>query len=341
MIDARESEKNLAGLLAAVRDTDSLLILTHNNPDPDAIASAVALNFLLANKLGVESHIAYEGIIGRAENKALVRCLGHSLRQRASLKLDKTLPTAFVDTQPGAGNNAPPAGSVLAIVIDHHPQKEATSLAKFAHIQVEVGATSTILTEYLQAAGLEPTPLLATALFYGVKTDTRGLGRTNASPADVSAYAYLQSRLDVEILAEIEQAQVPADYFQGFDAALRAAHAYDGIVVAYVGHMKYPDLAAEAADFLLRLEGAQWVICTGAYKETMNLSVRTRKWQGGAGQLAQAIVGRDGVAGGHGVMAGGQIPLKGRDPAQLTQQLGQRALQHLRVSPDVVGRPLI
>jgi nanoRNase/pAp phosphatase (c-di-AMP/oligoRNAs hydrolase) len=68
MIDARESEKNLAGLLAAVRDTDSLLILTHNNPDPDAIASAVALNFLLANKLGVESHIAYEGIIGRAEN---------------------------------------------------------------------------------------------------------------------------------------------------------------------------------------------------------------------------------------------------------------------------------
>ena len=197
------------------------------------------------------------------------------------------------------------------------------------------------MTEYLQAAGLEPALLLATALFYGIKTDTRGLGRPNTSSAYVAAYAYLQSRLDVEILAEIEYAQVPADYFKGFDAALRAAHAYDGVVIAYVGRMKYPDMAAETADFLLRLERAQWVICTGVYQETMTLSVRTRKWYGESGQLAQATIGDDGVAGGHGVMAGGQVLLRGRDPVQVAQQLGQRTLEHLGVSPEVRGRPLI
>ena len=78
----------------------------------------------------------------------------------------------------GAGNNAPPAGSTTAIVIDHHPWRAATGMAGYVDIRVDVGATSTILTEYLQTAALNPTPLLATALFYGIKTDTRGLGGT-------------------------------------------------------------------------------------------------------------------------------------------------------------------
>jgi nanoRNase/pAp phosphatase (c-di-AMP/oligoRNAs hydrolase) len=334
MTNARKSQERLEELFKAMDSVDSLLIFTHNSPDPDAIASAVALRFLLAEELGVESHITYEGIIGRAENKTLARCLGHPMRHLSDVDRDETMPIGLVDTQPGAGNNALSADSVVALVIDHHPWREATGMAGFIDVRVDVGATSTILTEYLQAADLEPPPLLATALFYGIKTDTRGLGRTNTSAIDVEAYFYLQSRLDIEILAEIEHAQVSADYFRGFDAALRAAHTYDGVVLAYIGKMEYPDLTAETADFLLRLEGAQLVIC-------MNLSVRTRSWQGEAGQLAQAIVGSDGIAGGHGAMAGGQVLLRGRDPAQVAQQLGQRALQFLKVAPEVVGGPLV
>jgi nanoRNase/pAp phosphatase (c-di-AMP/oligoRNAs hydrolase) len=341
MIKVSESQKRLEELFEALKGVDNLLILTHNNPDPDAIASAVALKFLLANKLGFESHISYGGIIGRAENKALIRCLGHPLRHLTNLSLDETIPIAFVDTQPGAGNNALPAGAAVAIVIDHHPWQEATSMAGFVDVRHKVGATSTILTEYLQAAGLEPTPLLATALFYGIKTDTRGLGRSNVCPADVAAYLYLQPRLEVEVFAEIEYAQVPVDYFRSFDTALRAVRTYNGVVIAHIGQTKYPDIAAETADFLLPLEGSRWVICTGVYEGVLILSVRTPRWQGEAGQLAQAIVGRDGVAGGHGVMAGGQVPLRGRDPAQVVQQLGQRALQYLKVTPEVAGRPLI
>ena len=171
-----EPQKRLDGMLETVSGLESILILVHNNPDPDAIASAVALKFLLAEQLGIESHIAHGGIIGRAENKALVRCLGFPLRQLSDLNLDKPLPVAYVDTQPDTGHHAAPAASVVTIVIDHHPLREATGAAKYVDVREDVGAVSTILTEYLQAAGLEPTPLLATALFYGIKTDTRGSG---------------------------------------------------------------------------------------------------------------------------------------------------------------------
>jgi nanoRNase/pAp phosphatase (c-di-AMP/oligoRNAs hydrolase) len=204
-----------------------------------------------------------------------------------------------------------------------------------------VGATSTILTEYLQAAGIEPPPKLATALFYGIKADTLGLSR-GACPADAAAYFYLQPRIDVRALVEIEHAQVPAGYFRSFDAALRAVRVHDGIVTAYLGPMDYPDLAAEMADILSRLQQSVWVICMGVHDDVLFMAVRTRSLEGGAGHLVQAIVGSDGSAGGHGPSAGGQLPLRGRDPEQVAQQLSERALRVLRAAPESLpGEPLI
>jgi nanoRNase/pAp phosphatase (c-di-AMP/oligoRNAs hydrolase) len=333
-------QERLERLFEAVRGATSVLILPHNDPDPDAIASALALRHLLAERLGVEGHIVYKGIIGRAENKALVRYLGHPLRRLASADLRQSAPIALVDTQPGAGNNALPPKYTAAIVIDHHPWRDATAATGFADVRPDLGATSTILTKYLQAAEIEPTPPLATALFYGIKTDTMGLSRA-ASPADTAAYFYLQPRIDVKALVEIEHAQVPAGYFKSFNATLGAARVYDGIIIAHMGLMDYPDLAAEMTDLLSRLEKSQWVICMGVYKDTLILSVRTRSQEEGAEQLVRAMVGGDGTAGGHGTMAGGQVPLKGRAPEQVAQQLSQRALQALRVAPEVTGKPLI
>jgi nanoRNase/pAp phosphatase (c-di-AMP/oligoRNAs hydrolase) len=212
--------------------------------------------------------------------------------------------------------------------------------AGIADIRSDLGATSTILTEYLQAAGIEPTPPLATALFYGIKTDTMGLSRA-ASLADVAAYFYLQPRIDVEALVEIERAQVPAEYFQKLNTTLHAARVYDDIVISYVGSMGHPDLAAEMADILLRLKGTRWVICIGIYEDNLSLAVRTRSRWGGAERLVQAIVGDRGTAGGHGTMAGGRVPLQGEDPEQMALQLGQRALQYLKITPEMAGKPLI
>jgi nanoRNase/pAp phosphatase (c-di-AMP/oligoRNAs hydrolase) len=327
-------------LFKAVGGLSRMLILPHNDPDPDAIASAIALRHLLAERSNVEARIAYQGIIGRAENKALVRYLGHPLRRLKNSDLQRADAVALIDTQPGAGNNPLPPGHSPTIVFDHHPWREETAAAACADVRPDIGATSTILTEYLKAAGIEPTPPLATALFYGIKTDTMGLGR-GAGPTDAAAYFYLQPRIDVNALVEIERAQVPVEYFRSFDIALRAARVYDDVIIAYIGQMDYPDLVAEMADLLLRLEGVRWAICMGAYQGKLVLSVRTRGRRGGAGRLAQNMVESRGTAGGHGVMAGGHLPLAGEDPAQMAMQLGQRALQLLKIPAGTSGKALI
>jgi nanoRNase/pAp phosphatase (c-di-AMP/oligoRNAs hydrolase) len=334
------SQNHLALLIEAVGSAESVLILPHNNPDPDAIASAVALCYLLEEKLSVKGHIAYRGIIGRAENRALVRYLDHPLQPMAGVDWSELVPVALVDTQPGAGNITLLAQSGVVIVIDHHDRREPVTIVSFADIRPDLGATSTILVEYLQAAGLEPAPPLATALFYGIKANTMGLGR-NASPADTAAYFYLQSRIDVKALAKIESAQVPANYFKSFDIALRSARIYGDVVISYLGSMDYPDLTAEMADLLLRLERSQWIICMGLYEDVLILSVRTRNRRGGAGKLIQAVVEDSGTCGGHGTIAGGQVPLHGQDPEQLANHLGQEVLQYFNFSAEEGGQPLI
>jgi nanoRNase/pAp phosphatase (c-di-AMP/oligoRNAs hydrolase) len=332
-------EDRLAQLLQAVKGAGKILILPHNDPDPDAIASAVALQHLLAETAGVESHLAYKGIIGRAENQALVRYLNYPIRRLSSRDLSQGRSIALVDTQPGTGNNALPADAVPTIVLDHHPWREATAAAVFADVRTGAGSTSTLLVEYLRAAGIEPAPPLATALFYGIQTDTLGLVR-GGSPVDVAAYFYLQPRIDVDALIEIERAKVPAEYFERLDAALHAARVYNSLIVSYIGPMRRPDLAAEMADLLLRLQGMRWALCMGVYKGAMILAVRSQSRRIGAGQLVLAIVGDEGTAGGHGTMAGGQVPLRGTDPEQMVQKYVRRVLQYLDVPADLEAQLL-
>ena len=333
-------QDRLARFLQAVEGTGEILILPHNDPDPDAIASAVALRHLLAEKAGVEGHIAYRGIIGRAENRALVRFLAYPLQRLTRSEWHQGRPVALVDTQPGAGNNALPGHLAPVLVLDHHPWREETARASFADVRPGAGSTSTLLVEYLQAAGIGPAPPLATALFYGIKTDTLGLVR-GVSEADVAAYFYLQPRIDVDALIEIERAQVPAECFTRLDAALHSARVYENLVVSYVGPMQRPDLAAEMADLLLRLQGMRWAICMGTYRGELNLAVRSQSRRVGAGQLVRAIVGDEGTAGGHGTMAAGHVRLGDRNPESLAGLLGQRALQHLGISGSAPGKPLV
>lgn len=329
----------LEALFEAVEAAESVLILPHNDPDPDAIASAVALRDLLAQAVGVESKIVYKGIIGRAENRALVRYLGHPLRHLHEQDLAQATHIALVDTQPGAGNNVWQPDCPIAIVIDHHPWRGTTSQAAYFDVR-SVGSASTLLIEYFQEAEIELTNPLLTALFYGIKTDTRGLSR-GTSPADIAAYFHLQSGIDVEALAEIERAQVPMAYFKSFATALEATELYEEVALSYIGPMDYPDLAAEMADLLSRLEAVGWVICLGTYHDTLFLAVRTPGQKSGAGQFVQAIVGEEGTAGGHGAMAGGQIPLNGRSPAQIVNQLRRRTLDYLQLEPGTKFYPLV
>jgi len=181
---------------------------------------------------------------------------------------------------------------------------------------------------------------LATGLFYGIKTDTHGLAR-HTSKADVRAYFYLQQRVDVEALAKIERAQVPVSYFRSLDEALHSARIYDGLVIAFLSQMDYPDQTAEIADLLLRLQNSRWIVCCGVYDKTFILSVRSRSRRVNAQLVVQALVAGDGSAGGHGALAGGQIPLNDQDAELLFEVILKRAQRLLGIPKSHPGRSII
>lgn len=334
------AKEQLDALLETTSDAERILILTHNDPDPDAIGSAVALRHLLVNLQNVPVEIAYQGIIGRAENKMLVRYLNYPLHLLSRDELKSPVSIALVDTQPGAGNSPVRQNREVTVVIDHHPWHTDTHAARFSEVRAGIGATSTILTEYLQAASIEIPTQIATALFYGIKTDTLGLSRSGAAD-DVRAYSFLVQRIDSQALFEIEQAQVPADYFKGLVETLQATRVYEDVLFAYIGRMEYPDLAAEIADWLLRLEGVRWVVCVGAYQQNLNVAVRSRHRRGGAGKLALSVIGDQGTAGGHGITAGGQVRLDGRDPEEVARQVNRAVLSYFGIPPDEDGRSIL
>ena len=336
------SIKQLEELNTILTDQTSFLILPHNDPDPDAIAAAVGLRYLLKEKFHIESTIAYRGHIGRAENKALVQYLDKPLHLIQPSDWLSATKIALIDTQPGAGNNSLPANRTADIVIDHHILQTNTHNARFVDVRPELGATSTILTDYLDEARIDPPSHLATALFFGIKTDTLGLSR-NASPADVKAYFYLQSLIDVNSLAQIEQAQVPLAYFQSIDNAIHAGRVYDNdTVIAFLGKIPYPDLCAEIADFFMRLRGIQWVHCMGVFRDELILSFRSRNKRISAGKLVIDIIGDKGTAGRHGMMAAGHIKLrKGDDPKQLADDLEKTMLFTLKGTREVAYKKMI
>jgi nanoRNase/pAp phosphatase (c-di-AMP/oligoRNAs hydrolase) len=183
----------------------------------------------------------------------------------------------------------------------------------------------TLVNGYLELAGLEPDADLATAMFYALKTDTRGLSRGAASP-DIEVYFKLLSLLDHNKLIHIEQAGLPKVYFRAFSQGLQAARVYTQSVVADLGEMHRPDLPAELADLLIRLDEAQAVLCLGVYDQTLNLSIRTKPLGEEAGILVQQVIVPPGTAGGHGTMAGGQVPLSGQDVKALVDEITRRFL---------------
>lgn len=323
------SGEAVEALFEAVRGADNCLIVTHDDPDPDAIASAVALAYLLGQRLGLKATLAHGGIIGRAENKAMVRLLAIEIRPLYQVDPRRFDVIALVDAQPGAGNVGLPQEITPTVLIDHHSdvQSEVEGVS-FVDIRTGCGATSTILTGYLKAVGLPPDQGTATALFYGIKSDTMGLAR-HAGDADVEAYLYLLPLADTNILAQIEQAQVPLAYFRAFERALERTFIYHDVVICSLGPMDWPDLAAEMADFLLRWEGARWIICTGLFDDEIVISVRTNDLEGNAGRVVQEVVRGLGAGGGHGLLAGGRIPLDDKSPRDVVRELRRRFLARL------------
>ena len=281
--------------------------------------------------------------MGRAENQAMIRELRLPLVPVSRVIFDDHDLLCLVDTQPEAGNHSLPVRYLPDIILDHHPLRPQSLRARYADVGGDCGATSTLLARYLRAAGIDPDAQVATALFYGIKSDTRDLGR-ETHPADAEAYLQLFPFVDKLELGRIEHPELPPAYFELLHGAIERARRYGELLVADLGALYSPDLTAEIAERFLFIEGVRWSLALGTFHGDVFASLRTNDPDAHAGQLIREIC-RDlgGSSGGHTSMAGARIPLPkapaGRDRAR--RRILQLFLAALGAPPGRRGRRLL
>ena len=325
-----------------VRGRGKILIVTHDNPDPDSIAAAVALRHLLVIKTGLNAVLTYGGVIGRSENRNMVEHLDIPLIPISELDLKQFQVVCMVDTQPNTGNNSWPADLPVHLVIDHHRPKSDLSAVCWVDIREDYGASATILYEYLTAQSVAINTRLATCLFYAIKSETQDLGR-EWSKADREAYLKLLPLANNRILFKIVHPQVSTSYFSSFRKAIDSARIYGSALVFNLHEIENPDLVAELADFLLRHKGVNYVLGMGWFAGSQILSMRSLDPDAKLGLVIQDMVAGFGTAGGHGMIAGGQIrtvDLEEKAQEKLEDTLTRRMLKALGME-NHSGKPLL
>ncbi|NHX36384.1 MULTISPECIES: DHH family phosphoesterase [Halolamina] len=295
------------GLRRALLDAaEPIAVVTHDNPDPDAIASAVAL-CRLADRIGVEAEACYHGEISHQENRALVNLLDLPLVRLDPGDIGEYGGIALVDhSRPGV-NDSLPEDTEVDIVVDHHPPRGPVDGA-FVDLRSGVGATSTLLTEYLDRFDVSLDTETATALLYGIRIDTKEFTR-EASKADFAAAASLIPDVDAETLSRIESPSISLETVSVLASAIENRTVRDHALSTCVGEIRDRDALAQAAERLLDMEGVRITLVYGFKDETIYVSGRSRGSDLDLGETLRDAFGAIGDAGGHADMAGAQIPL--------------------------------
>ena len=286
----------------------SALIITHDYPDPDCLASAFGISQLLSYWGIKSSVISFGGFVGRAENRAMIRVLNIPTVPFVLTEIKDYDKIILVDCFPNKGNVPLPPNTTIHAVIDHHPNQPPENAPYFHDIRKEFGATSTIITKYLIEAKCPITPKLATALFYGIKTDTGDMRRENVQE-DVECYKLLFDIMDHRLLSRIENPDRDEEFFRILHRAVESTTTAETFGYTYLGNVSTPDYVAEMADLFHSLERLEWMVCSGVFKNHIFFSIRS-KTHDTAGVIAEQMATRlGGSGGGHARVAAGRIPV--------------------------------
>jgi nanoRNase/pAp phosphatase (c-di-AMP/oligoRNAs hydrolase) len=286
---------------------EKIAILLQPDPDPDGIACGFALRALLGRKSPTAPLVSF-GEAKRPENVAMIQALRLEVRTIDLDQLEEFDAIALVDVQPNVfGDPIPARLQNVDLVIDHHPERSGWD-ATIRDVRTSYGATSTILTEYLTAAGLEIRPRLATGLLYGIKSDTQLLGR-DTEPQDIEAFSTVHAFHSPALLRRIERPALPLGGLRALGRALATTRVEEGIHLLALGRVR-EDVIPQVADLGLQAEDAEWSIAAGIVGSDLVFSVRNVGYVRAAGEVVRAVVEGLGIGGGHRSMAKGIIPLK-------------------------------
>jgi nanoRNase/pAp phosphatase (c-di-AMP/oligoRNAs hydrolase) len=334
----RRSDRFLIGL----QPFERVVFVSHVQPDPDSLGSMLGLAHLVESRLAKPTVITRDGLISRAENRALVDVLHLDLVPIESMEWAPHDGVVMVDSQPRTGRHSFPGSVPLYAVLDHHDTPGDLDGVAFTDIRSTHGATCTLVTKYLMEQDAAIPEKVATALLYGIETEVTGFPR-EAGPSDDAALLSLYPLADKDLLAQIRNARLPHSYFECMLQAMQSTFIYDRLLMSWVNPLPQPEQVAEIVDFMIRFEKVDYAVCGGVFEDTLLLSVRAAIENARAGEILRQVVGKLGRAGGHDRRAGGSIRLTSTAPSaieDLQSELRRRFLKALKIE-DIRGQRLV
>ena len=288
---------------------DALTIVCHNNPDPDCLASALALGRIAAAAGIDERRILYSGTISHQQNRAFVNLLEVELLPfdpESVVDREEGSILAFVDHSIPGVNNEVPEGTPVDVVVDHHPAENVQG--RYVDHRENVGASATILTEYLRALDVSVDTTLATALLFAIRRETLGFLR-GATGAEYTAAGYLHESVDRDLLRKLSSPAVSGATVDAIADAITNREVRGSVLISHVGRTRERDALPQAADYLATLEGIETAIVFGIIDGAIHISGRSTDARTHIGDVLHDAFEGVGSAGGHRVMGGGEIPL--------------------------------
>jgi nanoRNase/pAp phosphatase (c-di-AMP/oligoRNAs hydrolase) len=316
-------------------DADRILILLHNEPDPDAMASGLALRTLLHRTKTTAVIAALEGVT-RPENVRMANLLDIHVETIRPEQIEEFPRVAMVDVQPHYFEGIIDR---VDLVIDHHPEQHGYN-AVFKDIREDFGSTCTILTEHLRAVDATISERTATAMLYAIKSDTLFFNR-QANRCDIEAFSYLYPLADAMLIRRMEGAEITMERLQFVVKATERGKMVDQIFSVFLGEVPRDDVIPYVADFLLQLENVKWTLVSGIVNGSFVMSVRNLGYSRNAGDFVRKYFVDIGSAGGHRAMAKAVVPLqafKGRfgeiDDLRMSGQIIDLLQEFLHESPE-------
>ena len=285
-------------------DAERVLIMLHNEPDPDAMASGLALRNILRRTKTTAIIGAIQGVT-RPENVRMINLLDIHVETITPATVTEYDRVAMVDVQPHYFGGLVDR---VDLVIDHHPEQPGYTTV-FKDIRPDYGSTSTILTEHLRAVDANISERTATAMLYAIKSDTLFFNR-QTNRVDLEAFSYLYPLADAAMIRKMEGAEITIERLDYVLKAHRGGALADQVFCAFIGVTPREDFITYVADFFLQLENVKWTVVAGIVNDSLIVSVRNLGYTKNAGEFVRRFFAGIGSAGGHRAMAKAVVPMR-------------------------------
>lgn len=320
-----DSKPRVRQLLKVLAGKKKILIATHRHPDPDAIASALALCELLSDCLaGATVQVGIQGAILGGLNQVFAQQTLSRMEQWEKLDLASYDGIVLVDTQPQFANNPLPPELPITGVIDHHRTSRRRGSAAFRDVRSDVGATGSIIFSYYMELEHPISRDLAALLLFAIESDLAG-GAGHPDELDNIALSTLTLMADTRKLYKMRYLDLPQSYYAIHAEGMLNAIYDQNIIVSHLSHIDSPEKPAIVADLLLRFDQAKWALVTAVHEKQLLISLRTSAGKTptsaapAASDVMAKLVREIGQGGGHRAKAGGLVQLETGDETEIKQ----------------------